>query len=802
MSNTKIILNHQTDLILTNAQIVGASGIVKADLPGLVDDLAGLNSSISIEAQRASDAETKLEGELFAATDARISADASLQTQINFIINNTDETALDSLSEIVAAFQSADGDINGAITNLAGAAGSDLSAEIVARTSADSSLETVLFARHNSQQEFIESQISAEQSSRIDKDASLETVLFARHNSQQEFIESQISTEIVARTSADSSLETVLFARHNSQQEFIESQISTEIVARTSADSSLETVLFARHNSQQEFIESQISTEIAARTSKDESLETVLFARHNSQQEFIESAINNEESARIDGDQSLQNQIDFITNNTDPAAIDSLTEVVAAFQEADNDLNSAITNLSNAATSGLSAEISDRIAGDEALTADLSNLQSYVDTTVNTAIDTLTADLSTEEASRIAGDAAIQSSIDEMAVTDDTTIEIDLVANKIRLKETIAAPASGVRTFEGDVKASVQPDTLESYDASSYITKGILDSTNANVGTLSSELSTEAARAQAAEASIQSELAAMPSTDDTTIEIGDNNVIRLKEYVAAPASGVRAFEGVIKATVQPDTLESYDASSYITKGILDVTVAEVGVVSANLSIESARAQAAEASIQATLDAMPSTDNTTLEINPDTQVIRLKETVAAPASGVRTFEGDVKAAVQPDTLESYNPLSFITREILENAIEDEAILREAADAELDSRIVDIISNTDLTSVDSFTELIDKVNEVTASNFNSVYAKKVEVTFNGTETVTLATPVKAESMMLYINGLMVDNGDDYTEIIENGFVIGATLIGDAFTVAAAGGSKLNAYGVHGTFSNISF
>jgi len=769
MSNTKIILNHQTDLILTNAQIVGASGIVKSDLPGLVDDLAGLNSSISIEAQRASDAETKLAGELFAATDARISADASLQTQINFIVNNTDGAALDSLSEIVAAFQSADGDLNGAITTLAGAAGSDLSAEI---------------------------------SNRIAEDNSLEQRFNELDYLQGQFIESEISTEISNRIAEDNSLEQRFNELDYLQGQYIQSEISTEISNRIAEDNSLEQRFNELDYLQNQYIQSEISIEISNRIAEDNSLEQRFNELDYLQNQYIQSEISTEASNRIAGDLSLQNQIDFITNNTDPAAIDSLTEVVAAFQEADNDLNSAITNLSNAATSGLSAEISDRIAGDEALTADLSNLQSYVDTTVNTAIDTLTADLSTEEASRIAGDAAIQSSIDDMAVTDDTTIEIDLVANKIRLKETIAAPASGVRTFEGDVKASVQPDTLESYDVSSYITKGILDSTNANVGTLSSELSTEAARAQAAEASIQSELAAMPSTDDTTIEIGDNNVIRLKEYVAAPASGVRAFEGVIKATVQPDTLESYDASSYITKGILDVTVAEVGVVSANLSIESDRAQAAEASIQATLDAMPSTDNTTLEINPDTQVIRLKETVSAPASGVRTFEGDVKAAVQPDTLESYNPLSFITREILENAIEDEAILREAADAELDSRIVDIISNTDLTSVDSFTELIDKVNEVTASNFNSVYAKKVEVTFNGTETVTLATPVKAESMMLYINGLMVDNGDDYTEIIENGFVIGATLIGDAFTVAAAGGSKLNAYGVHGTFSNISF
>jgi hypothetical protein len=43
----------------------------------------------------------------------------------------------------------------------------------------------------------------------------------------------------------------------------------------------------------------------------------------------------------------LQSQIDFIASNTDPEALDSLTEIVEAFQEADGDLNQAITNLAN-----------------------------------------------------------------------------------------------------------------------------------------------------------------------------------------------------------------------------------------------------------------------------------------------------------------------------------------------------------------------------------------------------------------------------------------------------------------------
>ena len=100
-----------------------------------------------------------------------------------------------------------------------------------------------------------------------------------------------------------------------------------------------------------------------------------------------------------------------------------------------------------------------------------------------------------------------------------------------------------------------------------------------------------------------------------------------------------------------------------------------------------------------------------------------------------------------------------------------------------------------------DTISGVNEVNALNFDSVYAKKVGVTFSGTQSfVTLDTPVKPESMMLYINGLIVENGVDYTESLNiDGLVTGATLSGDALDLAVAGG-KLVSYGVYGTLTNI--
>ena len=46
-------------------------------------------------------------------------------------------------------------------------------------------------------------------------------------------------------------------------------------------------------------------------------------------------------------ERKLKNSIDNILSNTNPDALDSLTEIVAAFQSADSDLNSSIISLSS-----------------------------------------------------------------------------------------------------------------------------------------------------------------------------------------------------------------------------------------------------------------------------------------------------------------------------------------------------------------------------------------------------------------------------------------------------------------------
>lgn len=114
-----------------------------------------------------------------------------------------------------------------------------------------------------------------------------------------------------------------------------------------------------------------------------------------------QAAVSAEQSARESADTNLQNQINSILSNTDPAALDSLAEVVAAFQAADSNLNDAISALGTGSSSALGQEISDRQAADAALQSSL-----------NQEISDRQADVSAEESRALAAEGVLQSNID------------------------------------------------------------------------------------------------------------------------------------------------------------------------------------------------------------------------------------------------------------------------------------------------------------------------------------------------------------------------------------------------------
>jgi hypothetical protein len=93
-NKTRIILNRQSDLILTNAVITSPSGLTQADIANLVADLAAINSvdvslelRLSTEEVVASSKDASIEGRFSTAISSEIvraeSAEGSLTSSLS-----------------------------------------------------------------------------------------------------------------------------------------------------------------------------------------------------------------------------------------------------------------------------------------------------------------------------------------------------------------------------------------------------------------------------------------------------------------------------------------------------------------------------------------------------------------------------------------------------------------------------------------------------------------------------------------------------------------------------------------------
>ena len=118
--------------------------------------------------------------------------------------------------------------------------------------------------------------------------------------------------------------------------------------------------------------------------------------------------------------QELQSQIDSIISNIDPAALDSLTEIVKAFQDADIDITTAISTL----TTSLSNEQQARIDADSALDTRVSTVEDQV----NGKIGDLTS-LTTDNGTTIVGAInEIDSNLDALQLNLQQQIT-DIISN-------------------------------------------------------------------------------------------------------------------------------------------------------------------------------------------------------------------------------------------------------------------------------------------------------------------------------------------------------------------------------------
>ena len=878
---------------------------------------ASLASDLSSEASRATTAEASLASDLSSEVaargnaidneaSARIDGDQSLQNQIDFITDNTDAAAIDSLTEIVAAFQSADGEINGAITTLADAAGANLSTEVARATSAELVLTNDLSAEVSARI----ADVDAEESARIAAvNAEASTARAA-----EGVLTSDLSSEASARIAAVSAEA----SRATAAEGVLTSDLSSEASARiaaVSAEASRATAAEADLTSDLSKEVSAREAEVSNRIADVDAEESRAMAAEGALEMYIDDATAAESSYRVAGDLSLQNQIDFITENIDPVAIDSLTEIVAAFQTADGDINGAITDLATAAGAGLSTEVARATSAEAVLTAnlsaevsariadvdaeesraiaaelDLSNMVKDVEDSLSTEVAARIDDVDAEESRAIEAEGSLATvilvevsdlnlSIAEQAsirLAADVSIAADL-SNEVSNREfdlsseisarmaDVDAEESRATSIEGVLSADLSSevaargtavDAEASYRVSGdlslqnqidFITSNVdaaaIDSLTEIVSAFQSadgdingaitaladaagaNLSTEVERAESAEAVLTSDLSIEVSNRVAAVsalntKTGNDMIAEISNRIAdvdAEESRAMSYELVLnqgikaeqsRATAAEGVLTS-DLSSEVSNRIADVdaeesrAIAAEGVLTSDLSSEvSAREAAmsaeesmrveADASIAAELssdiEALADVDGTTIVLNTGTNQIELAEEVAAPASGIRTLMGEIDI----ETILKVGGVDVMAE------ISSEISRAEAAEAsiaeELSTEVSYLIANTDLGSIDSFAEIVSDLSteivraQSVENDIANTYFQKLALNgdVDGTNTqFDFAVAILPNSESIYLNGLLMTVGDDYS----------VNALGLTFNNAPQVGDKVKAYGVSG-------
>lgn len=427
------------------------------------DVAAQIDADVLVETQRAQAAETLLQNNIDAEASARaqadvtlqanitaeetrakaredsieaayIAADAALQQQISNFINNVDSDSLDSLAEIVEAFQNADDALSASIIANSTAITNEVNRAVAKETEINDRV-TVEISRAQSAETSLAGLIGAEETARIAGDNALSARLDTEETKSTS-LQSQITAEVGRATGEESRIEGRLdgeISRATSAEAANAQNIQDEIVARAVADNQVRTDLgadiVAAEAAAKAHAESQDEAMIGDATVDGTTGNTITDRIATAKSEAIIESSNSvaiENAARIAGDSDLnarvdqeiadriagdtansaevaaekaraegvesglQSQVDFITSNTDPAALDSLTEIVGAFQSADSDMSALIS--SN--TTAISNEASARASADT----------------------TLQGNIDAEASTRSTADAGLQSQIDQINV--------------------------------------------------------------------------------------------------------------------------------------------------------------------------------------------------------------------------------------------------------------------------------------------------------------------------------------------------------------------------------------------------
>lgn len=173
-----------------------------------------------------------------------------------------------------------------------------------------------------------------------------------------------ITNEVNNRTAADSSLQDNIDAEaaaratalnneattRSTADSNLQTNINNEATAREAADTTLQGNIDAEATARGTAITDEAAARAAADTNLQTNIDTEISDRQNDVQ-IINTALANETNARVSADTTLQSNIDAQTARIDAilnlstAELDSFKEIADAYQAADSNLQTLITNL-------------------------------------------------------------------------------------------------------------------------------------------------------------------------------------------------------------------------------------------------------------------------------------------------------------------------------------------------------------------------------------------------------------------------------------------------------------------------
>jgi hypothetical protein len=324
-----------------------------------------LQDNIDAEAFAREGADNALSSRIDTEVSDRQSADTELDGKISVekgridAILEASSADKDSFKEIVDLINSVDTENDEAFAAYVLSNDAALAQEVSDRQSGDDEIKGPLTGLESYVTvKALSDALVAEESNRASADQLIEDSV--------QLVEDSVAAESAAREQAVSDIQGQLDGLESyTDIKALNDAIVAEESARASADSTLQ---------------SNIDSEASARSSADSVLQGNIDSEESARiaaDGVLQGNIDSEESARIAGDASLQSQINDIISNVDPLALDSLSEIVTAFQEADSDLSTAITNVLGTHTSELASEVAAREAADV-------ELQSNIDSEAST----------------------------------------------------------------------------------------------------------------------------------------------------------------------------------------------------------------------------------------------------------------------------------------------------------------------------------------------------------------------------------------------------------------------------------